>query len=320
MSSHARQNLASALAVVSLRLVVAVRRPSARSPPVPWIRGSARRTQVKQSRVSGNKTTGQRRSRLDVPESASTVGLGDPCGRAVARLALATREETMMRPIPVCSGLVLICSGLILIGGAFVSSPAFADDDCHFHFNFPLPGDLTCHSKSTDGGMADRCVKQGGTCVASSATSNRTVVCKCEDKPGRPKPKDATVDKCELAVSKELGKLARKRLKCLDTCQKKGLAGTEVDCNPTTNSEVLQCINDATAKAQAKIASKCPGGQPACHGPDLVGQVERVVDALNWGVYCANNCGDNVTDPGEDCDGTDDVACPGLCSVDCYCP
>lgn len=31
-------------------------------------------------------------------------------------------------------------------------------------------------------------------------------------------------------------------------------------------------------------------------------------------------CGDNVADPGEACDGTDDAACPGLCQADCTCP
>jgi len=30
-------------------------------------------------------------------------------------------------------------------------------------------------------------------------------------------------------------------------------------------------------------------------------------------------CGDNFKDPGEECDGTDDAACPGMCAADCAC-
>ncbi|MFQ5413378.1 MAG: IPTL-CTERM sorting domain-containing protein [Phycisphaerae bacterium] len=31
-------------------------------------------------------------------------------------------------------------------------------------------------------------------------------------------------------------------------------------------------------------------------------------------------CGNNITEPGEQCDGTDDAACPGLCLPNCTCP
>jgi len=33
-----------------------------------------------------------------------------------------------------------------------------------------------------------------------------------------------------------------------------------------------------------------------------------------------NTCGDGTLDPGEECDGIDDVACPGECQSDCTCP
>src|SRR5262245_60509270 len=34
----------------------------------------------------------------------------------------------------------------------------------------------------------------------------------------------------------------------------------------------------------------------------------------------AATCGDNHVDPGEQCDGTSDVGCPGTCSTACACP
>ena len=33
-----------------------------------------------------------------------------------------------------------------------------------------------------------------------------------------------------------------------------------------------------------------------------------------------NTCGDNLVQPGEQCDGTSDSACPGMCDDDCRCP
>jgi hypothetical protein len=39
-----------------------------------------------------------------------------------------------------------------------------------------------------------------------------------------------------------------------------------------------------------------------------------------WTSRIAGSCGDGVSAAGEECDGTDDTACPGACQADCTCP
>ena len=45
-----------------------------------------------------------------------------------------------------------------------------------------------------------------------------------------------------------------------------------------------------------------------------------VICALLAAAPAVATCGDNRVDPGEQCDGTSDVACPGMCSAACACP
>src|SRR5437899_207970 len=47
-----------------------------------------------------------------------------------------------------------------------------------------------------------------------------------------------------------------------------------------------------------------------------------VVDACSGDATnaCLPACGDGVANGTEQCDGTDDAACPGLCGTDCACP
>ncbi len=44
------------------------------------------------------------------------------------------------------------------------------------------------------------------------------------------------------------------------------------------------------------------------------------VDALDIKPTPGPECGNNIREGAEQCDGTDDIACPGLCRVDCTCP
>jgi hypothetical protein len=39
-----------------------------------------------------------------------------------------------------------------------------------------------------------------------------------------------------------------------------------------------------------------------------------------WSSRVVGSCGDGVSDPGEQCDGSDAAACPGTCQADCTCP
>jgi hypothetical protein len=39
-----------------------------------------------------------------------------------------------------------------------------------------------------------------------------------------------------------------------------------------------------------------------------------------WNPAVPPVCGNSITESGEDCDGTDDAMCPGLCQIDCMCP
>ncbi|MCH6562934.1 MAG: hypothetical protein IH800_11035, partial [Myxococcales bacterium] len=44
------------------------------------------------------------------------------------------------------------------------------------------------------------------------------------------------------------------------------------------------------------------------------------IGAVVFAEYNTNRCGNNVAGDQEDCDGTDDAACPGQCQSDCTCP
>ena len=57
-------------------------------------------------------------------------------------------------------------------------------------------------------------------------------------------------------------------------------------------------------------------------GPRVVdgdGDSTAVVDMGVFETPAAPVCGNNVTETGETCDGTDDAACPGQCQIDCTC-
>ena len=51
---------------------------------------------------------------------------------------------------------------------------------------------------------------------------------------------------------------------------------------------------------------------------DPLGGVQ--MGALVFAEYNSNGCGNGLTGDQEECDGTDDAACPGQCQSDCTCP
>jgi len=87
----------------------------------------------------------------------------------------------------------------------------------------------------------------------------------------------------------------------------------------------------------------CPGGKSSCGTPDPIDNymdysddtcMEMFTDEQSHRMRCSllnyrpdlytlatpAVCGDNTRSGAEECDGTDDSACPGLCQVDCMCP
>jgi hypothetical protein len=69
------------------------------------------------------------------------------------------------------------------------------------------------------------------------------------------------------------------------------------------------------------------GDPPVCgnnvveYGEDCDGTDDAACDGLCAACSCpAPMCGNDVLEPGEECDGTDDDACPGACDGGCSCP
>jgi cysteine-rich repeat protein len=76
-------------------------------------------------------------------------------------------------------------------------------------------------------------------------------------------------------------------------------------------SQAIQC-----APADATYVHQ-PQCLPLFDDPTPVGvQIGALVSAE----HSTNRCGNNVAGDQEQCDGTDDSACPGLCQADCTCP
>jgi len=75
-------------------------------------------------------------------------------------------------------------------------------------------------------------------------------------------------------------------------------------------------------------------GKEECDGADLAGQTCQSLGFASGSLACNSDCsfdtsgcgggaavcGDDVLDGAEECDGTSDAQCPGLCSVHCACP
>jgi len=83
---------------------------------------------------------------------------------------------------------------------------------------------------------------------------------------------------------------------------------SDFDCNQAGPGQIGYCAFDAPA-----------GGRWYVLVNRIVGQGEYQVTVTDMDTVPAT-CGNDLIEPGEQCDGIDDIACGGLCQGDCSCP
>jgi hypothetical protein len=142
--------------------------------------------------------------------------------------------------------------------------------------------------------------------------------------PSYPTP---VVDRCSAAKKKCTIKLASGLLKCRAKYESKNLP-----VDPGCNQKVLDKFDggiDPTRGCFEKLEAKFVSPAPPCPTLDDTANLELTVNDFVQDLACTldpylpecSTCGNNVAEsPPEDCDGTDDGACPGNCSSLCACP
>lgn len=143
----------------------------------------------------------------------------------------------------------------------------------------------------------------------------------------------ANID-CVTDNAKILTKYTKGLGKCYEKCEndykdKKGNGGDNDDENclvtGANDPTFATCVSDALAKAQKKaplipqvLAVVLPLVNSALD--DANDSLYNRFDPTNPNNSPCGTCGDNTREGTEDCDGTDDAACPGSCNADCTCP
>jgi hypothetical protein len=133
--------------------------------------------------------------------------------------------------------------------------------------------------------------------IAGSAHAGVDPGANCKDKKGK------AVGKATLDLLKAFGK----------NIKKKNLA--------KLGSDVSKAQSKLT-KGFTKAEYTGAGALRGCVTTNDVGIMEAKVEMIVLETIGSASpaCGDNIQAPGEDCDGTDDAGCPGLCNPDCTCP
>lgn len=148
--------------------------------------------------------------------------------------------------------------------------------------------------------------------------------------------------KCQAEVAKQSAGMTNCLLKSVSKCRDailKGKAGGVPDLCATQDAKTIAALAKCEAKLTAGIAKKCTSAQinslKVCTpdqttAPDaatcLIDAQELLIDTPAVDVaadlidyeYATRGglCGDNIVNhPNEECDGTDDSACPGLCGT-----
>ena len=137
---------------------------------------------------------------------------------------------------------------------------------------------------------------------------------------------------CVADNAKALTKYAQGLFKCEGKCENDfknkigngGFDNSDVcSAASSTDANFTACVSAALAKAGTPSPNVVTG---------LVGALNSVIDSATAGLYDRSdptagpgaspcgNCGNNSREGAEECDGTDNAACPGMCQSDCTCP
>lgn len=159
----------------------------------------------------------------------------------------------------------------------------------------------------------------------------------CQAFTGLPAGSAATID-CAANDAKRLNKAGKGINKCTELCEndykspdKKGGGGPNDDpvCNAGDPGAALNyniCLTKKRDKQLAKV--EAPGNASVVASLIDAALNQAANDLYNKNdpatpdpdINVCGTCGDNTREGSEDCDGTDDSACPGSCNSDCTCP
>jgi len=117
--------------------------------------------------------------------------------------------------------------------------------------------------------------------------------------------------KCTGLKYKFAGKAAFLYTKCLSKAARKGILAESV-----CYDKAAAFLTKTWAKAEGKGDCLTSGDQT-----QIQARIDKFLTELvaDLGTPLAPVCGNNTQESGEDCDGTDDVTCPGQCQGDCTC-
>ena len=185
---------------------------------------------------------------------------------------------------------------------------------------------LACHAKAAKKGQA-----VDADCLAKASAKLQSGFGKAEAKGGCPSLGNsgsvgATLDtmisdiasmlshnsdeasrKCSASKRKAAGKKAAGLLKCYAKATKKGEA-LDPDCVTKIETKAAKAFEKAELKGGCAV-----GGNIG----DVCTIVDNTVDEVIGSLVA--ECGNDTTEIGEECDGSDDAACPGTCVSSCRC-
>lgn len=171
-------------------------------------------------------------------------------------------------------------------------------------------------------------------CLAENAVVNAAVTTYGNTPVPIPPPTD--VAKCDDAITTALSKLTATLVGEMTKCQKKTDAGQSLPLGVRfcKDADAKGIIAGSEAKIRELINKSCSNGEipvlaSICGGaldPDAVGDcvvenAHAVNEVISGAAFpeSAAVCGNGSQESGEQCDGSDDTACPGACLASCQC-